>query len=102
MRRFLLFCALVIAVSASSYCVPTGCAGGACTCPPVFFFCDTTTDLNGVCTFTSTGVWLVVVIIVVLLALVAALIFLVCCCCCCRCKRGKETHVHVMAPQQIV
>src|SRR6185437_3612725 len=98
---FFLFLALLCSlVGASSYCLPTGCAGTECACPGFFFRCDTTEDLNGVCTFTTYGVWAVVAIIVLLVVIIALLVFLVCCCGCCRCKRGKATHVHLISPYE--
>lgn len=94
---FLLLLGVALA-GAEGYCTPVGCAGTGCTCPAFFFRCDTSDDLNGVCTFTQYGVWAVVAIIVFLVALVALLVFLVCCCCCCRCRRGKETHINLISP----
>lgn len=82
---------------ASSYCMPTGCAGTGCTCPSFFFRCDTSEDLNGVCTFTTYGVWAVVAIIVLLVAVIGVLVFLICCCCCCR-RRTKETKIQLISP----
>jgi hypothetical protein len=83
---------------ASGYCLPTGCAGSECSCPSFFFHCDTSEDLNGVCTFTSYGVWAVVAIIVLLVVLIALLVFIVCCCCCCRGKRNRDTNINLFHP----
>lgn len=98
---FLLLLGLSGGVRGLGYCVPTGCAGTGCTCPAFFFRCDTAEDMNGVCTFTTYGVWAVVAIIVLLLAAVAILVVLVCCCCCCRCcKPGKTTKIMVAPYEQ--
>jgi hypothetical protein len=88
------FLFLFIVACGASYCSLTGCVNAeVCTCPPFFFFCDTTTESQGLCTLTEAGIW---VIIGLIIALIILFVLAVSCCCCCWCCkwRGKKEVVH--------
>ena len=88
------------ALETESWCAPLGCAGGDCTCPSFFTFCDVTTDVNGVCTLTQYGIWVIVALVVVLVALVVFLVLCLCCCGCCPFCRPSKVVRHVWEPVQ--
>lgn len=94
----LLFLLLLLSVSAD-ICPIGGQCARACSCFPFISYCDTTTDRNGSCLFTSYGIWFIVGISITCafcLIVVTCLLY----CCCCR-KGGdsstttvKETNNH--------
>ena len=78
----------------ASFCYLTGCANVTqCQCMPFFFFCDLSTDKNGLCTMTESGVWINVFGGGILLALLVFAIICLCCCCCCK-YRGTKKVIH--------
>jgi hypothetical protein len=95
MHPLLLWLLPLLALASSvPYCSFSGCADDkVCQCVGFFQFCDTQQQHDGLCTFTQSGIWLIVMLVLLLVVLLIILFVCLCCCCCCKYKRKKPTYV---------
>lgn len=73
------------------YCyLNTGCASAYnCQCPSTFTYCNLEDDPDGVCRFTTAGIF---ALLGICAGSIVAIIIIICCLCCCCCHRGSDNH----------